>query len=126
MANNSLHLIQAHDITKTLDLFEQIYRGEVTGSVATEDNHETYTQPIKITRSVEVGIDSLRTAAKAFRDSATDIRDGVIERLSGARGEVVERFEDIGFEVVSRSKRAGRRLEKAIQQALNRFRRHDR
>ena len=126
MANNSLHLIQAHDITKTLELFEQIYRGEVIGSVATEDNHETYTQPIKITRSVEVGIDSLRTAAKAFRDSATDIRDGVIERLSGARGEVVERFEDIGFEVVSRSKRAGRRLEKAIQQALNRFRRHDR
>ena len=126
MANNSLHLIQSHDITKTLDLFEQIYRGQVVGSISTEDNHETYTQPIRVTRSVEVGIDSLRTAAKAFRDSATDIRDGVIERLSGARGEVVERFEDIGFEVVSRSKRAGRRLEKAIQQALSRFRRHDR
>lgn len=126
MANNSLHLIQSHDITKTIDLFEQIYRGQVTTAVATEDNDETYTKPIQVTRSVEIGIDSLRSAAKAFRDSATEIRDGVIERLSSARGEVVERFEDIEFEVVSRSKRAGRRLEKAISQALDRFRRHDR
>ncbi len=126
MANNSLHLIQSHDITKTLDLFEQIYRGEVTSAVATEDNDETYTEPIQVTRSVELGIDSLRSAAKAFRDSASDIRNGVVERLSSARGEVVERFENIEFEVVSRSKRAGRRLEKAIAQALNRFRRHDR
>lgn len=126
MANNSLHLIQSHDITKTLDLFEQIYRGQVTSAVSTEDNHETYTQPIQITRSVELGIDSLRNAAKSFRDSATEIRNGVVERLSSARGEVVERFEDIEFKVVSRSKRAGRRLEKAISQALNRFRRHDR
>ena len=126
LANNSLHLIQSHDINRTLDLFEQIYRGQVTGPVATEDNQATYTQPIQITRSVEIGIDSLRNAAKTFRESATEIRDGVVERLSSARGEVVERFENIEFEVVSRSKRAGRRLEKAIAQALNRFRRHDR
>ncbi len=126
LANNSLHLIQSHDITKTLELFEQIYRGEVVGAVSSEDNQETYTQEIQISGSVQAGVDSLRAAAKAFRASAADIRDGVIERLSGARGEVVERFEEIGFEVASRSKRAGRRLEKAIAQTLNRFRRHDR
>jgi glycosyltransferase involved in cell wall biosynthesis len=126
LAANSQHLIQSHDITTTLDLFEQIYRGEVSGAVSSEDNRDSYTQPIQITRSVEAGVESLRAAAKAFRDSASEIRAGVVERLSGARGEVVERFEEIGFEVATRSKRAGRRLEKAIAQALNRFRRHDR
>lgn len=123
MANASLHLIKSHDIDRTLDIFEKVYRGQKVGLPETEDNLPDYTGPIRIQ---EASLESIRQAAKAFRDAAQGLRDGVLERLSDVRGEVVERFEEIGFEVSSRSARARRSVERTIAKALERFRRHDR
>jgi len=123
MANSSLQLIKSHDIDRTLDIFEKVYRGQSTELAGTDDNLDSYTSPIRIQ---EASLDSLRTAAKAFRSAAQELRDGVLERLSDARGEVVERFEEIGFEVSTRSAKAKKNVEKTINKALDRFRRHDR
>ncbi len=122
-ANNSLHLIKSHDIDRTLDIFEKVYRGETTGLPSTDDNLSDYALPIN-ERLVQV--EALRVAARNFRAAAQGLRDGVIERLSDARGEVVERFEEIGFEVSKRSAKARRNVEKTFARALERFRRHDR
>jgi len=122
-ANNSLHLITSHDIDRTLDIFEQVYRGETTGLPSTDDNLADYTSPIG---ENQVQVESLRAAAKNFREAAQGLRDGVLERLSDARGEVVERFEEIGFEVATRSAKARKNVEKTFAKALERFRRHDR
>jgi len=123
LANNSLHLIKSHDIGRTLDIFENIYRGLASGADATDDNLADYTSPI---RATEASLEQIRSAAKAFREAAEGFRDGVLERLSDVRGEVVERFEEIGFEVSSRGSKARKRVEKTIDKALERFRRHDR
>jgi len=123
LANNSLHLIKSHDIGRTLDIFENIYRDLASGVEVTDDNLEDYASRFSGT---EASLEQLRAAAKAFRDAAQGLRDGVLERLSDVRGDVVERFEEIGFEVSSRSAKARRRVEKTIAKALERFRRHDR
>jgi Glycosyltransferase len=46
MSENSLHLIQAHDITNTLNIFENFYQGIGEFSPTTEDNLEVYDEPI--------------------------------------------------------------------------------
>jgi hypothetical protein len=123
LANNSLHLIKSHDIGRTLDIFENIYRDLASGAEVTDDNLVGYATRFSGT---EASLEQLRAAAKAFRDAAQGLRDGVLERLSDVRGDVVERFEEIGFEVSSRSAKARKRVEKTIAKALERFRRHDR
>ena len=123
LANNSLHFIKSHDIGRTLDIFENIYRGLDSGADASDDNLAEYSAPIRVT---EASLEQIRVAAKAFRDAAQGLRDGVLERLSDVRGEVVERFEEIGFEVSTRRSKARKRVEKTIDKALERFRRHDR
>lgn len=124
LSRNSQHLIQSHDINRTLDIFERIYRGEVVREL-TPDNDLEYSQAIGSTETVRAGVEALRTAAKGIQDAAAGIKDGVLERLSDASGEVVERFENIEYQVLRRARKAGRQLEKAITKALAKFRRRD-
>ena len=66
-----------------------------------------------------------RSAAGTARDSMATISSGVLERLSGVRGEAVERFDEIKFEVTKRTKQASRKIRRSIARALNRFRNRD-
>jgi len=124
-AHASLHLIQSHDINTTLDIFEQIYRGQAA-SLQTADNLSDYGQPVPEDAVLSEMVAAIRKSAAALASAAGDLRDGVLERLSDVRGEVVERFEEMGYEVLRRSKKAQKRIERVIARTLERFRRHDR
>ena len=113
LAENSLHLIEAHDINKTLDIFEQLYRGETLNGT-TADNEEAYNTPIgKRTRA----------ALREARERLSDARDGVTERLDDLGERVVERFEDIRYDVRSNTKRINRKIQRGMKRAIKRMRR---
>ena len=46
LSENSLYLIQSHDIERTLTIFEGLYRGETDGVQTSDDNRVEYLQPI--------------------------------------------------------------------------------
>jgi glycosyltransferase involved in cell wall biosynthesis len=125
LGENSLHLIQSHDINRTLDAFEKIYRGEYKDLRDTVDNEPDYYEPSKARELVLASVSSARKAALSARGGVSNLTSGVLERLSGVRGEVVERFSGLRFEASSRTERASRRLKKSINRALNKFRNRD-
>jgi glycosyltransferase involved in cell wall biosynthesis len=114
MVNNSLHLIQAHDINKTLDIFEQLYRGQKPDGT-TADNEDAYNSPI--------GNRALGRAMREARERLNDARDGVIERLDEMGEKVVERFEDIRYDVRSNTKRINRKIQRGMKRTIERMRR---
>ncbi len=114
LVSNSLHLIEAHDIGKTLDIFEQLYRGEKPTDT-TADNDAAYNQPI--------GVRKVRKAVKQARGRLTVARDGVIERLDEMGDAVVERFEDIRYDVRVNTKKLNRRIRRGMKSAIERMRR---
>ena len=46
LSENSLYLIQSHDIERTLTIFEGLYRGDTDGVQTSDDNRVEYLQPI--------------------------------------------------------------------------------
>ncbi|MDR9363175.1 MAG: glycosyltransferase [Microbacteriaceae bacterium] len=96
LSENSLHLIQAHDITNTLNIFENLYQGIGEFSPTTEDNLEGYSQPIgRLSESLRERVDSFRESASELRGRMDDIRYGLRERLSEAREDIKEQFDGV-------------------------------
>lgn len=114
LANNSLRLIEAHDINKTLDIFEQLYRGEVPAST-TMDNLDEYHEP--------AGDKPFVRRIKDARERLNEARDGVIERLDEVGEKVVERFEDIRYDVRDNTKKFNRKIQRGLKRAIERMRR---
>lgn len=125
LGQGSLHLIQSHDIAQTVSRFEQIYRGHVAQVTPTEDNLGTYTQAINLTKQRVSSLEAMRIAARKILSEAERRTSGVLERLDDTTGDVAERFTDIGFDVMQRSRRATRSIDRSIRKALNRFRQRD-
>ena len=121
----SLFLIQSHDISQTISRFEQIYEGNASDVQPTDDNLLTYTQAIKLTPQRIRALEVLRVAASKLVSGVERASSGVLERLDDVTGEVAERFSGIGFDVLLRSKRARKTIERSINRALERFRSHD-
>ena len=46
LSENSLYLIQSHDIERTLTIFEGLYRGDVDAAQTSDDNRSEYQEPI--------------------------------------------------------------------------------
>ena len=58
----------------------------------------------------------------SMRDGAKRLASGVIARLDESTGDVIEKFEDIRFDVIRRSLSASKKVERSIRKALARFR----
>ncbi|MEY4310792.1 MAG: hypothetical protein RLZ71_718 [Actinomycetota bacterium] len=114
LANNSLHLIEAHDINKTIDTFLRLYRGEKPQGT-TADNEDAYNQP--------VGNRPLNRALREARERMIETRDGVVERLDEVGEKVIERFEDIRYDVRENSKKINRKIKRSLKRTIERMRR---
>jgi hypothetical protein len=125
LGDKSLHLIQSHDINRTLDAFEKIYRNQMADLSDTVDNEPDYLLATSSIAIVKSSAKSARDAAAASRGNLSNLRSGVIERLNGVRGETLEKFDELRFEVTSRTAKATRKIAKSIAKALNRFRNRD-
>ena len=110
LSENSLHLIQAHDINRTLEIFEGLYRGESSAASTSDDNLASYNDPIGLLpESLHNQVLALRVRARELRASASELR----ERASDTFEEVQERLDDLRDEMVEGVKRASKKVKHA-------------
>jgi glycosyltransferase involved in cell wall biosynthesis len=89
LSENSLHLIQAHDIERTISIFESLYRGDSEERPTSDDNSEDYLRPIGILNpALHERVLALRERAIALRESAQEFRDEAVERTKAVNRQV--------------------------------------
>lgn len=119
LSENSLHLIQSHDIERTLTIFEGLYRGDTESDRTSDDNSDTYTQAIGILpEPLHNRVLELRERARALREAATELREEV-------RDEVREKLEDIRAEVKKSAKKTATKAKKVVKGATERRKNDD-
>lgn len=122
LSENSLHLIQAHDIERTLTIFESLYRGDNDGDRTSDDNSAEYNLPIgALSENMKSRVRALRERAQALREQANDLR----ERAEDVRDDVKERLEDLRDEVKEKAKSTAKKARSAVRQATDRIKGDD-
>ena len=115
LSENSLHLIQSHDIDTTIKIFEGLYRGDSQEPEESADNLATYSLPIgQLSKRVSRSIMLARKRSAELRARAEE-----------AREEVRERIEDIREDVVFAARRIEIRVRKSVKKAAERLRREE-
>jgi glycosyltransferase involved in cell wall biosynthesis len=115
LSENSLHLIQSHDIDTTIKIFESLYRGDSQDPEESADNLATYSLPIgQLSKRVSRSIMLARKRSAELRARAEE-----------AREEVRERIEDIREDVVFAARRIEIRVRKSVKKAAERLRREE-
>jgi hypothetical protein len=113
LSENSLHLIQSHDIDTTIEIFEGLYRGDPQDPEESADNLATYSLPIgQLSKRVSRSIMLARKRSAELRARAEE-----------AREEVRERIEVVREDVVFAAKRIEIRVRKSVKKAADRLRR---
>lgn len=117
LSKGSRYLVEAHDLSKTVDVYERLYKGlEVLET--TLDNSPEYEAQISTTRRFT---NFVRRSSKSLERRT----NGVIERLDDARGSVVESFSDVRFSIERRTRRATKKLSNSFRRVIERIRRDD-
>ena len=117
MSQVSRYLVEAHDLSATVDVYERLYKGlEVVET--TLDNYPEYESPITTTKRLS---DFVRRSSKSIERRT----NGVIERLDDVRGSVTETFTDVRFSIERRTRRATRKLSNSFRRVIERIRRDD-
>lgn len=112
LSENSLHLIQAHDITRTVKIFEDLYLGIGETTPTTDDNKPSYMAPIgRLSESVRSKLVEWRADALALRGRAEAFRQEARERLVEMRQEVRGQLTDLRSEIQRQAKKLRRRTE---------------
>jgi glycosyltransferase involved in cell wall biosynthesis len=108
MSENSLYLIKAHDIQRTLSIFEQLYTGASSIEISA-DNEPEYSQPIG-------------RLSEAFHDQILSFRERaehLVDRVEEATEDLKDRFEDLR----KVANQADKRFRSAVRKAQKRIRR---
>ena len=106
LSENSLHLIQAHDIERTIKIFEDLYQGIGETAPTTRDNEPDYFRPIgQLPDSVRKRLDEFRKDAVELRARAERLREEARAKLDEVRAEVREQLTEIRSEVSEAAKR---------------------
>ncbi|MFM1994053.1 MAG: hypothetical protein RL537_742 [Actinomycetota bacterium] len=112
LSENSLHLIQAHDISRTVRIFEDLYLGVGEASPTTDDNKPSYMAPIgRLNESVRARLVEWRSDALALRRRAENLRQEARERLVEMRQEVRGQISDLRREIQRQANKLRRRSE---------------
>jgi glycosyltransferase involved in cell wall biosynthesis len=112
LSENSLHLIQAHDINRTVKIFEDLYLGVGESEPTTDDNQPSYMAPIgRLSESLRSKLVEWRADALALRGRAESFRHEARERLVEMRQEVRGQLSDLRSEIQRQAKKLRRRGE---------------
>lgn len=112
LSENSLHLIQAHDINRTVKIFEDLYLGIGESTPTTDDNKPSYMAPIgRLNETVRSKLVEWRSDALALRSRAENLRAEARERLVEMRQEVRGQLSDLRSEIQRQAKKLRRRSE---------------
>jgi glycosyltransferase involved in cell wall biosynthesis len=113
LSENSLHLIQSHDIERTIRIFENLYVGIRDESSTTDDNSPDYMQPIgKLSEAISSRLENWRHSAVEIGRRAEDISQEALEKLNEVREEVSEQLSDIKDEIKEQISEAAKRIKR--------------
>ena len=113
MSENSLHLIQSHDIERTIRIFENLYVGIRDESSTTDDNSPDYMQPIgKLNEAISSRLESWRRGAVDLGRRAEDISQDALEKLNEVREEVSDQLSDFKDELKEQISEAAKRIKR--------------
>jgi hypothetical protein len=126
LSENSLHLIQSHDIDTTIKIFEGLYRGKDETTEESADNLATYSLPIgQLSKRVSRSIMLARKRSAELRAKAEEARAELREKAGEARDEVLVKIEEVREDVVFAAKRIEIRVRKGVKKAAERLRREE-
>lgn len=110
LSENSLHLIQAHDIERTLKIFEDLYRGDHDDELEeSDDNKPEYSLPIGLLPP------ALHDRVIAFRERSAELRERIGDVTEDVRERIEERLEEVRDEVVERAKAVDKKVRKSVK-----------
>ncbi len=105
LSENSLYLIQSHDIERTLTIFEGLYRGDKDADKTSDDNRAAYLEPIgRLNARLKAQVVLMRKQALALREASQNL---------------VEKAEEITEDAVKRAKEANAKVKKSAVEAAN-------
>jgi glycosyltransferase involved in cell wall biosynthesis len=105
LSENSLYLIQSHDIERTLTIFEGLYRGDQDAEKTSDDNRAAYLEPIgRLNARLKAQVVLMRKQALALREASQNL---------------VEKAEEITEDAVKRAKEANAKVKKSAVDAAN-------
>jgi hypothetical protein len=126
LSENSLHLIQSHDIDRTIKIFEALYSGEAQEQSETADNLDTYSLPIgSLSKTLSRSIALARRRSALLREKAESASKELILRAEDARDEVKEKIEEVRDEVAFAAKKLEIRVRRGVKKAAERLRREE-
>ncbi|MFM8927009.1 MAG: glycosyltransferase [Rhodoluna sp.] len=119
LSENSIHLIQSHDIRRTLAIFEGLYRGDQDARQQSDDNLEEYSKPIgRLSVAVRRAEQRVRRQALVALGKITDLGDEIKDGLEEFRDDVVKQAKKVDRQVrkgvkktVGKAKKTIKRLE---------------
>jgi hypothetical protein len=110
LSENSLHLIQSHDIKRTLAIFENLYQGIGEVAPTTDDNEPSYMAPIgRLNDALRNRLVEWRSDALALRRRAEAVRQEAVERLVELRDDVRGQLTDLRQEIQRQAKKLRRK-----------------
>jgi len=105
LSENSLYLIQSHDIERTLKIFEGLYRGDQDAEKTSDDNREGYLEPIgRLNARLKAQVVLMRKQALALREASLSL---------------VDKAEELAEDAVRRAKEANAKVKKSAVETAN-------
>jgi len=113
LSENSLHLIQSHDIERTIRIFENLYVGIRDESSTTDDNSPDYMEPIgKLNEAISTRLESWRHSAVEVGRRAEEMSQDALEKLNEVREEVSEQLSEFKDEIKEQISEAAKRIKR--------------
>ena len=105
LSENSLYLIQSHDIQRTLTIFEGLYRGDQDAEKTSDDNRAAYLEPIgRLNARLKAQVVLMRKQALALREASQNL---------------VDKAEELTEDAVKRARQANAKVKKSAVEAAN-------
>jgi glycosyltransferase involved in cell wall biosynthesis len=115
LSENSIHLIQSHDIKRTLAIFEGLYRGDQDARRESDDNSADYMKPIgRLNIAVRRAQLRVRRQALVALGKISDLGEDIKDGLDELREDVKRQAKRVDRQVrkgVSKAKQAIKRLD---------------
>ena len=116
LSENSIHLIQSHDIKRTLAIFEGLYRGDQDARQNSDDNSADYMKPIgRLNLAVRRAELRVRRQTLVALGKITDLGEDIKDGLDELREDVKRQAKKVDRQVRKGVKKTVGKAKKAIK-----------
>lgn len=116
LSENSIHLIQSHDIKRTLTIFEGLYRGDQDARQDSDDNSDDYMKPIgRLNLAVRRAELRVRRQTLVALGKITDLGEDIKDGLDELREDVKRQAKKVDRQVRKGVKKTVGKAKKAIK-----------